>query len=95
MQYAVLAWANSTPELARWSDNVRILEVLGREGLLSRDEAALLTRAYLEYRGVAHQLALQQQPGEVAGNLFASERAQVSAQWQALLGVAEKEAAQP
>ncbi|TDG15836.1 bifunctional [glutamate--ammonia ligase]-adenylyl-L-tyrosine phosphorylase/[glutamate--ammonia-ligase] adenylyltransferase [Seongchinamella unica] len=95
VQYAVLAWANSTPELARWSDNVRILEVLGREGLLSRDEAALLTRAYLEYRGVAHQLALQQQPGEVAGNLFASERAQVSAQWQALLGVAEKEAAQP
>jgi len=95
VQYAVLAWASSTPALARWSDNVRILEVLGREGLMDDDEAAALTRAYLDYRGVAHQLALQQQPGEVAAERFASERARVSAQWQVLLGAAGQETASP
>ncbi|RLQ22125.1 bifunctional [glutamate--ammonia ligase]-adenylyl-L-tyrosine phosphorylase/[glutamate--ammonia-ligase] adenylyltransferase [Seongchinamella sediminis] len=91
VQYAVLAWASSTPALARWSDNVRILEVLGNEGLLAEDEAAALTQAYLDYRGAAHQLALQQLPGEVPAELFASDRARVSAQWQALLGAAEQE----
>ena len=91
VQYAVLAWASGTPELAHWSDNVRILEVLGKEGLFSEAEAAALTRAYLDYRSAAHQLALQQQPGEVAGSQFAQERALVTAQWERLLGDAAAE----
>ena len=91
VQYAVLAWASGTPELAHWSDNVRILEVLGKEGLFSEAEAAALTRAYLDYRSAAHQLALQQQPGEVAGSQFAQERALVTAQWERLLGDASAE----
>ncbi len=95
VQYAVLAWASQTPELARWSDNVRILEVLGKEGLFSESDAAALTRAYLDYRSAAHQLALQQQPGEVEGSQFVRERALVKAQWERLLGDAPAEGAAP
>jgi [glutamine synthetase] adenylyltransferase / [glutamine synthetase]-adenylyl-L-tyrosine phosphorylase len=84
VQYAVLAWSHRVPELARWSDNVRILETLGREGLFERQECEALTQAYLAYRCAAHQLSLQQQPGIAPAGSFAAERAAVSAKWQQL-----------
>jgi glutamate-ammonia-ligase adenylyltransferase len=84
VQYAVLAWSHRVPELARWSDNVRILEVLGREGLFERQECDALTTAYLAYRSAAHQLSLQQQPGIVPGASLGQARAAVSSKWQQL-----------
>ena len=89
VQFAVLAWANRHPQLAHWSDNVRILETLAREELLPEGEAQALTEAYLQYRGAAHQLALQQQPGEVDAALFATEREQVVRCWNTLFAEAE------
>ncbi len=82
VQYAVLAWSHRVPGLAVWSDNVRILEALGEEGLFSPEECELLTRAYLAYRSAAHQLALQQQPGVVPAERFREFRAEVSAKWE-------------
>ena len=84
VQYAVLAWSHRVPELARWSDNVRILETLGREGLFEQQECDALTGAYLAYRSAAHQLSLQQQPGIVAADGFGDSRAAVIAKWQQL-----------
>ncbi len=86
VQYAVLAWSHRVPELARWSDNVRILETLGREGLFERQDCEGLTHAYLAYRSAAHQLSLQQQPGIAPAGSFVAERAVVSARWQQLFG---------
>ena len=84
VQYAVLAWSHQVPELARWSDNVRILETLGREGLFEQQECHALTEAYLAYRSAAHQLSLQQQPGIVAADSFGDSRSAVIAKWQQL-----------
>jgi glutamate-ammonia-ligase adenylyltransferase len=84
VQYAVLAWSHRVPELTRWSDNVRILETLGREGLFERQECEALTQAYLAYRSAAHQLSLQQQPDVLPAGSFVAERAAVSAKWQQL-----------
>jgi glutamate-ammonia-ligase adenylyltransferase len=84
VQYAVLAWSHRVPELARWSDNVRILETLGAEGLFEPQECEALTDAYLAYRSAAHQLSLQQLPGVVPADSFATERAAVSAKWRQL-----------
>ena len=84
VQYAVLAWSHREHELARWSDNVRILETLGREGLFERQECDALTQAYLAYRSAVHQLSLQQQTDVVAAGSFAEERAAVGAKWQQL-----------
>jgi glutamate-ammonia-ligase adenylyltransferase len=84
VQYAVLAWSHRKPDLARWSDNVRILETLGREGLFEQDECDALTEAYLAYRSAAHQLSLQQQPGIVPAGRFIDARAAVTAKWEQL-----------
>jgi glutamate-ammonia-ligase adenylyltransferase len=84
VQYAVLAWSHRVPELTRWSDNVRILEVLAREGLFERRACDALTQAYLAYRSAAHQLSLQQQPGTVLQASFEEMRAAVSGKWQQL-----------
>jgi glutamate-ammonia-ligase adenylyltransferase len=84
VQYAVLAWSHGVPELARWSDNVRILETLGREGLFERQECEALTQAYLAYRSAAHQLSLQQQPDTAPAGSFVKERSAVCAKWQQL-----------
>ena len=84
VQYAVLAWSHRAPELARWSDNVRILETLGREGLFAPQECEALTAAYLAYRSAAHQLSLQQLPDVVPAGDFAAARAAVGAKWRQL-----------
>ncbi|MEM9254514.1 MAG: bifunctional [glutamate--ammonia ligase]-adenylyl-L-tyrosine phosphorylase/[glutamate--ammonia-ligase] adenylyltransferase [Pseudomonadota bacterium] len=86
VQYAVLAWSHREPELARWSDNVRILEALGREGLFEQQECDALTSAYLAFRSAAHQLSLQQQPAVVSADDFVDSRAAVCAKWNALFG---------
>jgi glutamate-ammonia-ligase adenylyltransferase len=89
VQYAVLAWSHREPELARWSDNVRILETLGREGFFEQHECDALAEAYLALRSAAHQLSLQQQPGIVRAGAFVDARAAVSAKWQELFAAVE------
>jgi len=87
VQYAVLAWSHRVPELARWTDNVRILEALGLEGLFERQECEALTQAYLAYRSAAHQLSLQQHQDIAPAGSFAEARVAVSAKWQQLFGL--------
>jgi [glutamine synthetase] adenylyltransferase / [glutamine synthetase]-adenylyl-L-tyrosine phosphorylase len=81
VQYAVLAWSGDFPELAHWSDNVRILETLAETGRFTEEQSEALKRAYLDYRSAAHELALQQQPGETAAAEFSSQRETVRAKW--------------
>jgi glutamate-ammonia-ligase adenylyltransferase len=86
VQYAVLAWSHHTPELADWSDNIRILETLSRHGLFSEQDSQALVGAYIAYRSAAHQLSLQQEPDIVDAGRFSDERAAVCAKWRELLG---------
>lgn len=86
VQYAVLAWAHSHPALARWTDNIRILETLQRENLLDEQTALALIEAYKSYRSVAHRRSLQQLPGIVALDNFIKERSLVDSVWKYLLG---------
>lgn len=86
VQYAVLAWSASEPALAQWSDNVRILEVLGREGLFEPVECEALTAAYIAYRSAAHQFALQQQSDLVSADKFSEARKVVTQKWLQLFG---------
>jgi glutamate-ammonia-ligase adenylyltransferase len=81
-QYLVLLHAHDKPKLTRWSDNVRILELLAQNDIMDEQEAQALTRAYTTLRDELHHLALQEEPGHVALDCFSSERAQVTASWQ-------------
>ncbi|QEY57949.1 bifunctional [glutamate--ammonia ligase]-adenylyl-L-tyrosine phosphorylase/[glutamate--ammonia-ligase] adenylyltransferase [Pseudomonas sp. C27(2019)] len=84
VQYAVLAWSWQYPQLATYTDNIRILDGLGAENLLDVDLVHILQEAYKAYRAAAHRLALQKQQGVVEGNLFINERHAVMDVWQAL-----------
>lgn len=81
-QYLVLRYAHVKPKLTRWSDNVRILELLAQNDIMDEDEARALTHAYTTLRDALHHLALQELPGNVSQESFAQERQQVSASWQ-------------
>lgn len=81
-QYLVLGHAQQKPKLTRWSDNVRILELLAQNDIMDEQEAQALTHAYTTLRDALHHLALQEQPGHVPETEFTAERQQVSASWQ-------------
>jgi glutamate-ammonia-ligase adenylyltransferase len=85
-QYAVLAWAHQAPDLARFTDNVRILESLEAAKLMDAEQVLKLIEAYKTYRSTGHRLALQNNEAVVDGGQFIEQRRQVQEIWQALLG---------
>ncbi|GKX56890.1 glutamate-ammonia-ligase adenylyltransferase [Leminorella grimontii] len=85
-QYLVLRYAHDTPKLTRWSDNVRIFELMANHGIMDEEEAMALTRAYVTMRDEIHRLALQETSGKVAMDAFIPERTQVKESWRRWLG---------
>ncbi|WP_179988670.1 MULTISPECIES: bifunctional [glutamate--ammonia ligase]-adenylyl-L-tyrosine phosphorylase/[glutamate--ammonia-ligase] adenylyltransferase [unclassified Acinetobacter] len=84
-QYAVLAWSGSNPDLAHYSDNVRILEDAARTGCLSSDDATALIQAYLRERAESHRLALANQSMQVNTADWYDTREVVCKLWQRLI----------
>lgn len=84
-QYGVLAWSAANPDLARYSDNVRLLDDLATAGCLSRADADALTDAYLRVRAATHQLALAQAPLSVEAVTWHSTRIIVHTLWRRLI----------
>ena len=84
-QYAVLAWSGTKPDLAHYSDNVRILEDAARAGCLSSDDAAALIQAYLRERAESHRLALANQSMQVNATDWHDTREIVCKLWQRLI----------
>ncbi|RYY80816.1 MAG: bifunctional [glutamate--ammonia ligase]-adenylyl-L-tyrosine phosphorylase/[glutamate--ammonia-ligase] adenylyltransferase [Moraxellaceae bacterium] len=84
-QYAVLAWSGTNPDLARFSDNVRILDDTATAGCLSRSDADALTTAYLRERTTSHRLALAQQSMQVNAADWFETRKVVCTLWQRLI----------
>jgi len=65
VQYIVLAWANQYPELTKWTDNIRILEVIGQTGVMEKQGCDTLIESYRTIRAKIHRLALDQQKAVV------------------------------
>lgn len=80
-QYLVLRYAASEPKLTRWSDNVRILELMANNDRMSSEEAKALTQAYVTLRDALHHLALQELPGHVSPDAFSAEKSVVNNSW--------------
>lgn len=77
-QYLVLRHAAEKPELTRWSDNVRIFELMAQHGIIDGDDADGLRASYTTLRDTLHHLAL---PGRVPVAQFARERALIGRCW--------------
>jgi glutamate-ammonia-ligase adenylyltransferase len=86
VQYLVLAHAGERPGLLRWSDNIRQLEDLAGEGILTPEQAGQAAEIYRRYRRRLHQLALAGAPGIVLAEEFVEERAWVRRHWQQAFG---------
>ncbi|MDH5785938.1 MAG: bifunctional [glutamate--ammonia ligase]-adenylyl-L-tyrosine phosphorylase/[glutamate--ammonia-ligase] adenylyltransferase [Chromatiales bacterium] len=85
VQFHLLAYSHQYPELIEYSDNIRQLEALARVGLLSEEQAEMLTNAYRGYRARAHRLVLQQQKAVVAREEFQAEREAVAGMWRGVM----------
>jgi len=85
-QYLVLAHSPQQPELTRWSDNVRIFEIMAEYGVISDAESELLKQCYVDLRNRIHHLNLLGLPSVVDASEFCAERAFVREIWKRLLG---------
>lgn len=86
VQYLVLRWAERYPDLADWTDNVRLLETLARLDLLPGTLVEDLTDAYKALRATYHRSALQEQPTHIPDDQLVEPRRQVRALWRELMG---------
>ena len=85
VQYLVLAHAHQLPDIAVWSDVVRLLESLQQAGVVSEQVAEALRVSYLDYRSAIHALALQGAPPVSSASQFSEQRRQVLVAAEAVL----------
>lgn len=86
VQYSVLLWAHTHPELLDFPDNIRLLQSLAGAGLLAARDVCCLSDAYRAYRAALHRCALQEEPANVPEGEFSEHRAEVIRLWRELLG---------
>ncbi|QBQ62979.1 bifunctional [glutamate--ammonia ligase]-adenylyl-L-tyrosine phosphorylase/[glutamate--ammonia-ligase] adenylyltransferase [Actinobacillus indolicus] len=80
-QYLVLNYAHEHPQMAVWSDNVRIFESSIECGMLSQEQGEGLKGCYIKLRNQIHHLNLLNKESIVDGNEFSEERAFVRQMW--------------
>lgn len=85
-QFLVLAYAYQHPNLAIWSDNVRIFEEVAKTGLMSEEWCDKLTQTYLLLRKTTHELALSDKQIIVNDEAWQDSRAFVREVWRSVLG---------
>ncbi len=85
VQYHVLRWAHAHPELLRFTDTVRLLEMLAKTGHLDSRAAATLAEAYRVYRSLYHRLALRGESALLKCGSHAEQRQEVAEWWQNIM----------
>ncbi|QEW08103.1 bifunctional [glutamate--ammonia ligase]-adenylyl-L-tyrosine phosphorylase/[glutamate--ammonia-ligase] adenylyltransferase [Nitrincola iocasae] len=82
VQFMVLNHANKYPDLLTYTDNIRILDGIEANGLMTAEQAGLLRDAYRVLRSVGHRQALQEQSSSVVADEELSQyRQQVARIW--------------
>ncbi len=85
-QYGVLKYAHDYPDMAIWSDNVRIFEMAGKLGVWDKSVCQDLDEAYLQIRKQTHIQALADQKSLVDNEPWQACRQRVIAIWQQIFG---------
>jgi glutamate-ammonia-ligase adenylyltransferase len=88
VQYGVLRWAHAQPGLVKFTDNLRLLELLERFGFWPESMCRQLHDAYFAYRAEVHRLALLEKPAVVSSDSFPEHRCHVQTWWRQLFGLA-------
>lgn len=79
VQYLALRHAHDHPDVIVWTDNIRLMEGLSVEGLISAEESQLLQEAYVSMRQAIHRLTLQEKKALVEEDRFKDRAEQVKA----------------
>lgn len=86
VQYLVLAHAANYPDMLEHPDNVRILEVAARSGIIAQDECDRLKQHYVSLRSLIHRQSLQQKPSIVTiSEPLSTIKQQITDSWNRLL----------
>jgi len=70
VQYLILKNAHNFSDVLVWTDNIRLMEALSVEGLISGEQSQVLQEAYVGMRKVLHRLTLQEKSLVVSEELF-------------------------
>ncbi|MCP3941763.1 MAG: bifunctional [glutamate--ammonia ligase]-adenylyl-L-tyrosine phosphorylase/[glutamate--ammonia-ligase] adenylyltransferase [Desulfobacteraceae bacterium] len=70
VQYLILKNAHDFSDITVWTDNIRLMESLSLEAIISGAESQILQEAYVDMRRVIHRLTLQEKALIVPDNLF-------------------------
>ena len=81
-QFGVLAYSADYPSLLEWTDNIRILESLSKEGCFQGLELEKLISAYRELRSALHKNSLAQNDEQAVIEDYAEITSQVEQAWQ-------------
>ncbi len=86
VQFMVLAYAADIPELAFFTDNLRLLEKLSNLSIINEQEREALVHCYCLYRDFGHHKVLQEQPTLTQQPDFGSYQQQIEAIWNKYIG---------
>jgi len=81
VQYQILANAETHPELATYTDNIRQLDGLSESGCISTVDAEALKTAYVRYRTLNHEAILAGRKGRTEFAEVENERQLVESLW--------------
>lgn len=84
-QFLVLNYACQAPEMARWSDNVRIFETAVASAVLQEEDGAKLKQIYTDFRHQIHHLNLIEQESRISVRECVAEREFIVKMWENLL----------
>jgi glutamate-ammonia-ligase adenylyltransferase len=85
VQYGVLRWAHMHPVLARHTDNIHLLQMLGDAGLFTPGSVETLTGAYRRYLSIEHHLKLMERGSQVEPAELGDLPQQVRRVWREIL----------
>ncbi len=86
VQYMVLRHAADHPDVVEWTDNIRLLEALSVDSLISGEDSGALQSAYVTMRKAIHRLTLQELPAIVTEDQFRDAAADVARIYDGALG---------
>ncbi|OOH89763.1 bifunctional glutamine synthetase adenylyltransferase/deadenyltransferase [Pasteurellaceae bacterium 15-036681] len=84
-QYLVLAYSGQFPQMAVWSDNVRIFDSAMECGILTQEQGEQLKNCYTNLRNKIHHLNLLNKDSRVDRTEFVEERRFVREMWERFL----------
>jgi glutamate-ammonia-ligase adenylyltransferase len=86
VQFAVLDQTIHYPQLAVYTDNLRLISLLATQGFFTAEQAHYLTEAYCCYRNYGHRQVLQDQPAWAEISQFQELRTAIDRIWEVIIG---------